>query len=219
MVLLTRSASSTLPRRHSSGGGIKINQPKTPTRCASTGTALPSVSQTQAVLRAVPTPCESLGSNPPPRKTPTSTALPVKTKTKGLRPVCDSNIISPLSSTSSNRFPSSSSPGGRSSMNVDTKITNAQTGETSSRKRRFSSGVSFYSDVIEKQRLQQRQPRIVHESSSEHPDSTKIHEMLVISVNIIRLTAALVLCLFVVICALFSSMYQIGMGYKNCLAN
>jgi len=99
-------------------------------------------------------------------------------------------------------------------MNVDTKITNAQTGETSSRKRRFSSGVSFYSDVIEKQRLQQRQPR-----SSEHPDSTKIHEMRVISVNIIRLTAALDLCLFVVICALFSSMYQIGMGYKNCLAN
>ena len=64
------------------------------------------------------------------------------------------------------RFPSSSSPGGWSSMNVNTKITNTQTGEPSSRKRRFSSGISFYSDVIEKQRLQQRQPRIVHESSS-----------------------------------------------------
>jgi len=223
MVLMTRSASSTLPRRHSSWGGIKINQPTTPIRCVSTETAQPSVFQTQAMPRALPTRRESLDSEPPPRKTPPSTPLSVKSDTTLSKRVCDVNVISPISATSSNRFPRSSLPAGRSSMNLDPKNTKAQTGEHSSRKRRFSSGVSFYSDVIEKQRLQQRPTRNVHEDSSESGQFMKIHELIqnemrVISVTITRLTAVITVCFVVVTCALVLCIVHIGMAYKDRLA-
>jgi len=108
-------------------------------------------------------------------------------------------------------------------MNLDTKNTKAQTGEHSSRKRRFSSGVSFYSDVIEKQRVRQRQIHHVHEDSSESGKFMKIHEFIqnemhVISVTITRLTAVITLCVVVVTCALVVCIFQIGMAYKDRLA-
>jgi len=224
MVLFTRSTSSTLPRRHLPLGGEKISQPKTPTRCASTGRAQHSVSQTQATLRAVSTPCESVGSELPPHKTPTDTAHAVKSKTKGSRHACGKDVISPLDSTSSNRHPSRRSPKGQSLMKVDTVTINAQTGQNGSRKRRISGGASFYSDVIEKQRLQQRQTRGVRENGTGNAEAMEIHgviraKMAVISVHITRLTIATNLCISMVMFALVSSVYQIGMGLKECFTH
>ena len=106
-------------------------------------------------------------------------------------------------------------------MKVDTVITNAQTGQNGSRKRRISGGVSFYSDVVEKQRLQQRQTRGVRENGTENAEVMEIHgviraKMAVMSVHITRLTIATNLCISMVMFALVSSVYQIGMGLKEC---
>jgi len=223
MALLTRSTSSTLPIRHSSWCDAKINKPGPPTRSFSTETILPSIFQTQAMPRAVPTRRESLGSEPPPRKSSISTTLPVKIKTKCPQHTCEINTIFPISSTASKRFHSSGLPGGRSSMNLDTNTTNAQTGESGSRKRRFSSGVSFYSDVIAKQRVHQRQTRSDYESSGKNADFMQKNEFIrkerwMISVKITNISMVVHLCLFLVICSLISNVYQIGMGYQNCLA-
>jgi len=103
-------------------------------------------------------------------------------------------------------------------MKVDTMITNAQTGENSRRKRNISSGASFYSDVVEKQRLQQRQTRGVRENGIGNADIMEIHvfirtQMAVISVHITRLTIAINSCLCMVIFSLVYSVYQIGMVF------
>ena len=78
--------------------------------------------------------------------------------------------------------------------------------------------MSFYSDVIEKQRLQQRQTRSVRENGTGNADVMEIHEfirakMAVISVHITRLTIAINLCLCMVMFSLVYSVYQIGMVF------